>query len=384
MNFEFASAGRIIFGVGSAAQAGALAAIHGRRALITIGVNPERVSPVIRSLKEADITTAFLRIQHEPTLDVIHAGVEQARRFECNVVIGIGGGSAIDSGKAIAALAVNPGEALDYLEVVGRGLPLEKTPLPFIAIPTTAGTGSEATRNAVIGVPDRGVKVSLRSPAMLPRTALVDPELTYGLPPEVTAASGLDALTQLIEPFTSNRTNPLVDAICREGIRICAPALRRAYQDGRDSAAREAMSLAALFGGMALANARLGAVHGFAAVLGGSLEAPHGALCARLLPGVLRANVAALRERDPDHPVLVRYTETARLLTGRPDAPVEAGLDWVSELVEDLQIPRLGQYGLKSADFARVIPAAKRAGSMQGNPIALTDSELSWILEAAL
>lgn len=384
MNFEFASAGRIIFGAGSALQAGDLAAGYGRRAMITAGVDPERVSPVIRTIEDSGITIAILRIQSEPTLDVIGSGVEQARQFDCDVVIGIGGGSAIDTGKAIAALAVNPGDTLDYLEVVGRGRPLEKMPLPFIAIPTTAGTGSEATRNAVIGLPDRGVKVSLRSPAMLPRAALVDPELTYNLPPEVTAASGLDALTQLIEPFTSNRTNPLVDAICREGIHRCAPALRRAYRDGRDVSAREAMSLAALFGGMALANARLGAVHGFAAALGGTLEAPHGALCARLLPAVLRANVAAMRERDPIHPALERYAEIARLLTGRPDAPVEAGMDWVSQLVDDLQIPRLGHYGLRSADFERIIPAAKRAGSMQGNPITLKDTELSWILEASL
>ena len=233
------------------------------------------------------------------------------------MVIGLGGGSAIDTGKAIAALLTNPGDPLDYLEVIGRGQALQQTPLPYIAIPTTAGTGSEVTRNAVLASHEHHVKVSLRSPLMLPRVAIVDPELTYSLPPAITASTGLDALTQLIEPYTCNSPNPMIDAICREGMQRAARSLKRAYQNGSDAAAREDMSIAALFGGMALANAKLGAVHGFAGPLGGLFPAPHGMICARLLPFVVEANVRALQMREPDSPVLKRYDEVAQLLTGR-------------------------------------------------------------------
>lgn len=211
------------------------------------------------------------------------------------MVIGLGGGSVLDAGKAIAALVTNLGNVFDYLEVIGKGQPLVNAPLPFIAIPTTAGTGTEVTRNAVLGSPAHGVKVSLRSPMMLPSLAIVDPELTYGLPPEITASSGLDALTQLIEPFVSVKANPMTDAICREGIRHAAKSLRTVYHNGADASAREGMSLASLFGGLALANAALGAVHGFAGPLGGMLNAPHGAICAKLLPLVMEVNIKVLR-----------------------------------------------------------------------------------------
>ena len=247
----------------------------------------------------------------------------------CDVIIGLGGGSAIDTGKAIAALLTNPGDPLDYLEVIGRGQALHATPLPYIAIPTTAGTGSEVTRNAVLASPEHRVKVSLRSPLMLPRVAIVDPELTYSLPPAITASTGLDALTQLIEPYTCNSPNPLVDAICREGMQRAARSLKRAYQDGNDVAAREDMSIAALFGGLALANAKLGAVHGFAGPLGGLFPAPHGMICARLLPLIVEANVRALQERKPNTSVLQRYAEVAQLLTGRSTAGASDAIEWL-------------------------------------------------------
>src|SRR5579871_2640819 len=226
----------------------------------------------------------------EPTVGLIRQGAAFARERGCDSVVALGGGSAIDAGKAIAALLTNPGDPLDYLEVIGGGQPLAQTPAPFIAVPTTAGTGSEVTRNAVLGSPEHGVKASLRSPLMLPCIALVDPELTYGLPPAVTASTGLDALTQLIEPYVSVRANPIVDAICVDGIQRVAHSLRRAYHDGTDRDARRDMSLASLFGGLALANAGLGVVHGFASPLGGSWKAPHGALCAAILPHGMAAN----------------------------------------------------------------------------------------------
>jgi alcohol dehydrogenase class IV len=381
--FEFATAARIRFTPGAVKEIGPAAAELGRRALVAAGLDPERCRRITGLLSDAGVEAELFAVGGEPTLDLIRAGVEQARRQECDLVIGFGGGSALDTAKAIAALATNTGEILDYLEVVGHGQPLQAAPLPCIAVPSTAGTGSEVTRNAVIGVPEQQVKVSLRSPLMLPRLALVDPELTYSLPPEVTASTGLDALTQLIEPYTSNRPNPMTDALCREGMRRAAWALPRAYHDGQDAEARQEMSVASLFGGLALANAKLGAVHGFAGVLGGMFSAPHGAVCARLLPPVVAQNVAALRLRQPDHPALGRYREVARLLTGRSEAEIEDGLAWLDALVKELNIRALSTYGLKSANFPEVIAKSARASSMQGNPIPLTEDEMRSILENA-
>ena len=224
-----------------------------------------------------------------------------------------GGGSALDAAKAIAALTANGGDPLDYLEVVGRGQPLARPSLPFIAVPTTAGTGSEVTKNAVLASPEHGVKASLRSPLMLPRVAIVDPALLAGVPAPVLAASGLDALSQLIEPFLSIRANPVTDGLAREAIPRSAAALRRAYAAGAPAASRrERLALASLFGGLALANAGLGAVHGFAAPVGGLFEAPHGAVCAALLPAVIRVNARALAARVPDSAALPRYASSPR------------------------------------------------------------------------
>jgi alcohol dehydrogenase class IV len=278
----------------------------------------------------------------------------------------------------------NPGDILDYLEVIGKGQALVSPPLPYIAIPTTAGTGAEVTRNAVIESTEQSIKVSLRSPLMLPRVALVDPELTYHLPPEITASSGLDALTQLIEPFVSVKANPITDAICREGMAYAARSLRRAYENGADKEAREGMSLASLCGGLALANAGLGAAHGFAGPLGGMLHAPHGVLCARFLPLVMHANIKAMQLRQPAHPALARYVEIARILTGKNDATAEEGVEWTGELVNTLKIPRLSAYGMKPEDFPEAVQKTQKASSFKGNPIVLNEEELIDILENAL
>jgi alcohol dehydrogenase class IV len=233
-------------------------------------------------------------------------------------------------------------------------------------------------------VPEQRVKVSLRSPLMLPRLALVDPELTYALPPAVTASTGMDALTQCLEPLVSSRANPLADGFAREGLRRASWALGRAYANGSDAEAREAMAVASLCGGLALANAGLGVVHGFAGPLGGMLDAPHGALCARLLPPAMAANVRALRERDPESAALERYTEAARILTGDVQAQADDGVLWVGALVEQLGIARLGSYGLAQRGIAEVVAKARQASSMKANPIALTDAELAGVLEQAL
>ena len=384
MDFEFATATRIIFGEGKAKEIGPLAAEMGWRALVVMGVNLERTQPILGLLASAGVVATLYMVEKEPTIQSIQDGLELARREQCDMVIGFGGGSAIDTGKAIAALLNNPGQALDYLEVIGRGQKLITAPVPFIAIPTTAGTGAEVTRNAVLGSPDHHVKVSLRSPLMLPRLAVVDPELTYSLPPDITASTGLDALTQVLEPYVSIFANPLTDAICREGMMRAARSLRTAVQDGDNVQARRDMSLASLFGGLALANAKLGAVHGFAGPFGGMFMAPHGAVCAALLPHVVTVNLRVLRERLPDSPALVRYEQAARLLTADPAARAEEAAAWLQSICADLEIPSLSHYGLTSDDFPLLIEKAQRASSMKGNPIELTPAELEEILQLAL
>ena len=371
MRFEFATATRIVFGPGTVRELAGAAAGFGRRALLVTGASAERAAPLA-----AGLDTVAFAVPGEPTVDLIRRGAAQARQERCDLVIAIGGGSAIDAGKALAALLTNPGDPLDYLEVIGRGRPMEQPPAPFIAVPTTAGTGSEVTRNAVLDSPDHGVKASLRSVAMLPRLAIVDAELALSLPRAVTAASGLDALTQLIEPYVSSRANPMTDVFCLEGIRHAATALPQAWENGRNREARTSMSWVALLGGLALANAGLGVVHGFAAPVGGMFRAPHGAICAAVLPHGMRVNIQALRAREPQAKALARYGEIARLLTGNGQATAEEGARWVEQLVNRLEIPRLGTYGVGGGDIGGLIEKAERSNSMKGNPIALTHDEL--------
>ena len=384
MRFEFATATRIIFGAGTLREAGPLAREFGGPVLVVTGSNPQRSEPLLCRLREEGLETHPWPVAGEPKVESAEAGVALARKTQCKLVIAMGGGSALDEGKAIAALLANPGEALDYLEVIGRGKTLGQPSVPFIAIPTTAGTGSEVTRNAVLASAERRVKVSLRSPHMLPRVALVDPELTYDLPPAITASTGLDALTQLIEPYVCARSNPLTDALCVEGIRRAARSLRTAFRNGRDTAARLDMSVASLCGGLALANAGLGAAHGFAGPIGGEFPAPHGAVCAALLPPVMEANLRALRQRQPEGESLRRYDEVARLVTGEPAAGADRGVEWVGQLVGELGVPPLRQYGLRSEHVADLVEKAFKASSMKANPILLTREELSGILESAL
>ena len=299
-------------------------------------------------------------------------------------MVASGGGSAIDAGKAVAALLGNGGDPLDYLEVIGRGQAIEKPSLPFIAIPTTAGTGSEVTRNAVLSSPEHRVKASLRSPVLLARAAIVDPDLMAGLPPHVVAASGLDAFAQLVEPFVSIRGNPMVDGLCREGLVRSVRSLRRSFEGDESEAVRVDLALASLFGGLALANAGLGAVHGFAAPVGGLFDAPHGAACAALLPAVMRMNLRALSQRLPASPALARYREIAAIVTGRPGAEAHDGVAWVESLVRSLAIPGLSHWGASEGDLPALVAKARAASSMRGNPIELEEAELVEIARASL
>jgi alcohol dehydrogenase class IV len=383
VTFDLAFPQRILFGEGRLAEAGALAAGRGTRALVVEG-RGGRAEPLHALLRESDVPTARVAIAGEPTTTLVEHGAAHAIAEHCDVVVALGGGSVIDAAKAIAALITNRDPILDYLEVVGKGRPITERPAPLIAIPTTAGTGAEVTRNAVLMVEEERVKVSLRSPLMLPIVALIDPVLTYTVPPAVTASTGLDALTQCIEPFVTPMANPITDSVAREGMRRAAGALLRAFRHGNDVDARRDMAIASLCGGLALANAKLGAVHGFAAPLGGMFPVPHGVACASLLPAVVETNVRALRARAPDSPALERYDEVARTLTGRPGARAEDGAAWLRALVEELQIPKLATYGVSTDDIGRVVDKARKASSMRGNPIELTDGELREVLTSAI
>ncbi len=384
MPFEFATARRVLFGPGVSRQAGALARALGNRALVVTGRDTARAQFLTGLLLENSVTSVLFPVAAEPNLDTVRQGLALARRENCRLIVGLGGGSALDAGKAIAAMLSNAGDVLDYLEVIGGGKSLVEPSAPFIALPTTAGTGSEVTRNAVLASPEHRQKVSLRGLSMLPSLALVDPELTWGVPPAITASTGLDALTQLIEPYVCRRANPMTDALCAEGMRRVARSLRLAVEDGRNADAREDMALASLFGGFALANAGLGAVHGFAGAIGGMFNAPHGAVCAALLPHVMEANLRALRQREPRHAASRRYEEIARLLTAKPAATADEGAAWIAQLARDFRIPPLGAYGMGRPDMPEVIEKGARAGSMKANPIVLTPEEQTAVLERAL
>jgi alcohol dehydrogenase class IV len=382
--FEFMTAGRILFGNGVLRELPSLAKPFGARALVVTGSDARRAAPVFALLESASIAYEVFSVSGEPTVQTACDGAAKARACAAQLVIGIGGGGALDAAKAIAALATNEGDPLDYLEVIGKAQPLINAPLPYIAIPTTAGTGSEATRNAVLTAEAQRVKVSLRSPLMLPRVALIDPSLTHSLPPQVTASSGLDALTQLIEPFICRRANPMTDALCREGMAHVAWALPRAYADGSDAEAREAMACASLFSGIALANAGLGVVHGFAAPIGGMFGAPHGMICASLLPHGMAANVRALRAQDDSfaRERLTRLEEVALLLDA--DSPeAEAAVEALHALCARLNVPPLRALGVPREAFPELVQKAKASNSMKANPVALSDFELHAILEAA-
>ena len=377
--FEFSTAHRILFGPGALREVGPIAKSFGSRALVATGLDKSHTRRLLSLLRAAGVKCFIFPVTSEPTTDSVRRGTQLARDAQCELVIGFGGGSALDAAKAIAALLTNGGDPLDYVEVVGRGQPITKLAAPCIAIPTTAGTGAEVTRNAVLGVPTHRVKVSLRSPLMLPRVAMVDPDLTRKLPRGIRACCGLDALSQLIEPFVSVKANPMTDGFCRQGIQLVARSLRAVCRSD-DPAAREDMSLASLLGGLALANAGLGAVHGFAAPIGGMFPAPHGAVCAALLAAVMEVNVHALRERRPGSESLRRYDEVAQLLTGEPRTSADDGVAWGRELCAALKIEPLGAWGVTEKDFPTLAEKAAVASSMKGNPIVLSQSELREIL----
>jgi alcohol dehydrogenase class IV len=329
------------------------------------------------------MTGTVFQINGEPDVPMIIAGLNLAKTKKCEFVIGFGGGSVLDAGKAIAAMLTNPGELMDYLEVVGAGKEIPNPAAPMIALPTTAGTGTEVTRNAVITAPEHHVKVSMRALKMIPTVAIVDPELTYSMPPSVTASTGMDALTQVIEGYVSNRANPMTDMVCREGIIRGARSLLKAFKNGQDQDAREDMSLTSLFGGLALANGGLGAVHGFAGPIGGMFSAPHGVICASLLSSVMKYNVKASATLEVNSDLGSRYQDIARWVTDDPDASIEDGVAWIAVLATNLEIPGLRALGIERTDFPQIIEKSKVSSSMQKNPLRLDETILEAILAEA-
>ena len=380
MNFEFSAPGKILFGAGRSAEAATEIVGWGSRILLVTGSRPGRAAPLRDALLARGARLSEISLSREPHVEDLRSGVEAARSSRAQAVVALGGGSVLDLGKAIAALAPSGSDPLDHLEVVGKGLPLSGPGLPFAAVPTTAGTGAEATRNAVLSTGT--VKVSLRGPQLMPRLAVVDPGYAIGAPRDLTAWTGMDALTQLVEPLLSRFANPLTDALCRQGIPLSVAALPAALRDPLDLSARSDLALASLLSGMALANARLGAVHGLAAPLGGMFPCPHGAVCARLLVPAWKANAAALERADQS--VRERFLDASRLLSGRSDATISDGLEVLEALSQAAMAPPLSRWGMTESDIPAVREAGMRASSMKGNPVELAPEEIDAILREAL
>lgn len=384
VRFDLAVPADVRFGAGRASEVpAALATLGASRVLVVTGRTTSRADVMRSALTEAGIASIAYGIEAEPSIKRVRDAVAVAAEAGCNAVLGFGGGSALDVAKAVAVLATSGTDPIDHLEVIGAGRPIERPGLPCVAVPTTAGTGSEVTRNSVLS--GDGVKASLRSPLMLPKVAVVDPDLLAGVPQQTIAASGMDALSQLIEPLLSRRANPLTDALARDGIRRSARSLRRAYEDGmQDPSVREDLALASLFSGICLANSGLGVVHGIAAAAGARLSAPHGAVCAAVLAAAMEINLRALRDRARDHPALSRMGEVATLLTGRSDASPEQAITWLEDLTTALSVPGLASYRLDPDGIDAVVTAAQKASSMRGNPIELSDDEVGEILTRSL
>ena len=386
MDFDFYTANRIIFGPGKFEEITQLVGRERKRCFAVTGKSAAREAGMLDCLdvamRKESVELECFSLDREPTVSIVDDAVGRALDFQAEIVIGLGGGSALDLGKAVSGVATNGGSVLDYLEGVGKGAPIEKPSLPYIAIPTTAGTGSEVTKNAVICSDDGTFKKSIRSPHLIPDVALVDPELTKTMQPALTAACGFDALSQLIESLTSNCSNSMTDALALAGIERVARSLYAAWSNGENMRAREDMAFASLMSGMTLTNAGLGAVHGLAAPLGALHSIPHGITCAILLPGVIEANVNALLDYDRDSLVLEKYSNLAMIFCRTSDDPFKM-VERIQMMMQMMKMPGLGEFGFKKEDIPQVVEKS-RGSSMKYNPIELTDDKLTEILEQAL
>lgn len=375
--FRFATATDIRFGRGEAGRAVPDLARLGQRVLLVHGASVSRAAWLREALTAEGCTVSGFAVAGEPDVTLIASGVSAVRDAGARAIVAIGGGAVIDAAKAIAALVPATRPLMDHLEVVGKGLPLELPPLPFAALPTTAGTGAEVTRNAVISVPEARRKVSLRDARMLPRMAVVDPALTDGCPRAVTLASGLDAITQVIEPYLCTRANPMTDALCLPAIETGLPALMILMRN-EDAEARDTMAWTSLCGGLALANAGLGVVHGLAGPLGGLSGASHGAICGALLPHGMIANADRASGETARRIGQVQDSLARALKTGADDA-FPALCKWA----RDAGLPGLDAQGVTDDHRARAAVMAASSSSMRANPVPLDETALAGIMERA-
>jgi len=386
--FSFAKTPQIVFGAGTVSLLGKHTSLLGRNVLLVTGgasfENTLIQSNIEKSLNEADLHFIRYVIQGEPSPEDVDSAVSVFKSKTIDVIVAVGGGSVMDAGKAISAMLKEKGSVKDFLEGVGTREPSGKK-IPFIAIPTTAGTGSEATKNAVISEQGiRGFKKSLRHDNYVPDLALVDPELTIECPQEITAASGMDAFTQLMESYLSTKANALTDALACSGIGCIANSLMKAYSNGNDPDARTRLSYAALLSGITLSNAGLGVVHGFAQPLGSLFPIPHGVVCGGLMGIVNTITVNKVRKSDPQSRFLRKYARIGKKFTEakgkKDDYYIDLLLDIINQYIEKMNIPRLSTYGVKKKDFEAII----KATGMKNHPVVLTREELYEILKNRL
>lgn len=387
--FTIARLPRIRFGAGVLADVPALAAGYGHKALIVTGKASFLASDAFGALEKGltaqGVGFDVVSIPGEPSPEMVDAAVAAHKNGGVGVVLGIGGGSALDAAKAIAGL-LHPGNSvMDHLEGVGPEAPYEGPAVPFIAVPTTAGTGSEATKNAVLSRHGtEGFKKSFRDDKLVAEWALVDPELIRTCPQSVVAANGMDAFTQLLESYVSTKANPMTEALAWAGMEAFARGFWAAYAGGGSEAAvagRAHVAFASLQSGICLAQTGLGSVHGLASPLGAFFPIPHGVVCGTLLAAATEVNVRALAQRDAGGVALAKYRRIAGLLSGRED--VAALVDMLSEWTHRLGLERLSAYGMSDADVPRVV-ANSRGSSMKTNPVVLTDDEIATVVRARL
>ena len=391
--FSIARLPRIEFGAGSISKLPGLIAQYGNRVLLVTGQRSFPESPhwptLLAALAKAGTDWAQVRIIDEPSPQEVDAAARQFHGQGFTAVAGIGGGSVLDAAKAIAGLLPSGDSVMDYLEGIGPEKPYQGPALPFIAAPTTAGTGSEATKNAVLSTRGpNGFKKSFRHDLLVPEYALLDPDLLASCPRPQIAANAMDALTQLLESYVSTKANPFTDALAESGLKAVREGLFAWYENGENAATgRARMAYAALLSGVCLAQTGLGAVHGLASPLGAFFPVPHGVVCGTLVGAATRANLTALRERDPDHPSWCKYARAGELLHGRHYPSIEeahaALLTLLDEWTERLALPRLNAYGIQESDFARIV-AHSRGSSMKTNPLVLSDAEIQSILKQRL
>jgi len=382
MTFNFQAPSEIIFGSGKIDELVNIIKPISENIIIIKGAS-NRFDYIFETLKSSGIDYSIYCVKNEPLIEDVDRAVTLAKTNLSNLVLGIGGGSVIDVAKAVGIMLLNPGEVLDYLEVIGKGEKLTEPSIPTIIVPTTSGTGAEVTKNSVLKSIQHKRKVSMRSPEMIPKTVLIDPKLMLTLPSTTTTYTGMDALTQVIEPFISSLSNPFTDSLCRDAIPRAVEALVGLKEKPSDIKLREEMAYVSLMGGLALANAKLGAVHGFAGPIGGMFEIPHGLICAILLPNTIKVNIEAIESLGLEEDIN-KYNQLAKLISSDKNLTIRDLPKFLYDLNKKLEIPTLSHFGIKKSDLKEIVDLSKNSSSMKGNTVSLTETQMMNILESSL